>query len=467
MNILPAIVAYIREKGVYIFDPGGRMRNVPIPLIAQRLGFPYESEGVVSGYQIDSRQVGPGDLFFALKGARSNGHDFLNEVKKRGAIAAVVGREYAGPDFGLVLLRVDDPVASLQGLARQFMAECKATVIGITGSLGKTTTKEFAATLLEGKYKVGKTHLNYNTKLTYPITLLNRTGEEEVLVVEMGMSEPGDIERLVEIAAPDIGVVTQVACVHASFFAGGLSDIAKGKAAIFSHPKTKTAIFYQGLNQYPEAMAKIGGKKISFSLDERGADYFLSSEYFLDERGVRAYRFDPPFKQRHMLHNFLAAVCVARQMKMEWDEINRQVPYLKLPPMRFELSERGGVVFVNDAYNANPDSMKAALSHLPEPKEGGKRIAVLGMMVDLGPESDNLHREVGRFAQKYVDHLLVMGKEALPIYEAFQEAQKPAESYQTFQSLAERLKELACPGDVVLMKASRCVQMETLFNLLN
>ncbi len=280
------------------------------------------------------------------------------------------------------------------------------------------------------------------------------------------MSEPGDIRRLVEIAAPDIGVLTKVAYAHGTHFARGLLDIAKYKAEIFSQTKTKKALFYHGLYEYPEAIGAIHGEKLSFSLDERTADYFLSSEYFVDERGVRAYQFDPPYKQTHLLHNFLAAVSVARLMHMEWDEINRQVPKLQLPKMRFEQYEKDGVMFINDAYNANPDSMKAALSNLPQPKEGGKRIAVLGMMVELGIEHGALHREVGRFAQKHIDHLLVIGKEASPMYEAFQEAQKPSEQYFDFETLSERLKSLMCPGDVVLVKASRSVQMEKLFNLL-
>lgn len=442
------------------------MRNIPIPIIARFFGIHCDAEIQVSGYQIDSRMVQPGELFFALKGARTDGHKYLADAKMRGAVGAVVSRDYEGPDFGLILLPVDDVVASLQGLAKHLMADCKAQIIGITGSLGKTSTKEFVATLLEGKFKVGKTYLNYNTKLTYPITLLNRTGDEEVLVVELGMTEPGDIGRLLEIAAPDIAVLTKVALVHVAFFPRGLLDIAKGKSEIFSHPKTKKSVFYHGLYEYPEAIAAIHGEKVSFSLDDRTADYFLSSELFVDERGVRAYQFDPPYKQSHVLHNFLAAVSVARTMKMEWDEINRQVPKLKLPKMRFEQYEKNGIVFINDAYNANPDSMRAALSHLPEPKEGGKRIAVLGMMVDMGPESETIHRGVGHFAQKYVDHLLVMGKEAAPIYEAFKEVKKPTEQYFDFEKLAERLKMLMSPGDVVLVKASRCVQMEKLFNLL-
>lgn len=442
------------------------MRRIPIKKIGQFLGVVCDSNAQVAGYQIDSRILEPGDLFFAIKGAKTDGHKYLAEASLRGALGAVVGKGYEGPDHGLVLLRVEDVVEALQGLATHLMEDCKSLVIGVTGSVGKTTTKEFIATLLEGKFKVGKTYLNYNTKLTYPITLLNRTGDEEILVVELGMTEPGDIGRLIQMAAPDIAVLTKIACAHKSYFERGMLDIAKFKAEIFSHPKTKKCVFYHGLYEYGEAIAAIHGEKLSFSLDERTADYFLSGEYYVDERGVRAYQFDPPYKQTHLLHNFLAAISVARQMKMEWDEINRQVPKLKLPKMRFEQIEKDGVLFVNDAYNANPDSMKAALSHLPEPKEGGKRIAVLGMMVDMGVDHEEVHREIGHFAQKYVDHLLVLGKDASPVYEAFQEVQKPAEQYYDFETLSERLKSLMRPGDVVLVKASRCVQMEKLFNLL-
>lgn len=455
------------KKGYTFWIQEARMRNVSIRRIAQILGVESQAEAQVTGYQIDSRMIGPGELFFALKGERTDGHKYLADVSLRGAVAAVVQRGYQGPDFGLILLPVENVVESLQNLARQFMQECKSQVIGITGSLGKTTTKEFVATLLEKKFKVGKTHLNYNTKLTYPITLLNRSGEEEVMVVELGMTEPGNIGHLLTIAAPDIAIVTKIAWVHGAFFPNGLRDIARGKGQIFSHPRTQKCIFDHDLYQYPEAIEQIHGEKVSFSLEDRNADYFLSNEYFLDERGVRVYRFDPPYKQLHVLHNFLAAVSVARQMKMQWEEINQQVPLLTLPKMRFEQYEKEGIIFINDAYNANPDSMRAALSHLPEPKPGGKRIAVLGMMIDMGPDSENIHRDVGRFAQKYVDHLLILGKEATPIYEGFQEVKKQAEQFFDFPSLHDRLKSLMSPGDVVLVKASRCVQMETLFNLIN
>src|SRR5579872_2777708 len=187
------------------------MKNTSTRQIGALLGLECESDLQVAGYQIDSRLVGPGELFFALGGARSDGHFFLEEVKKKGGVAAVVSKGYHGPGHGLILLPVNDVLASLQSLARHFVEKSRAKIVGVTGSMGKTTTKEFIATLLCGKFKVGKTYSSYNTQLTFPLTLLNMNGDEEVLVLEMAMSEPGDIRKLLETVAPDIAVLTQIA----------------------------------------------------------------------------------------------------------------------------------------------------------------------------------------------------------------------------------------------------------------
>lgn len=446
------------------------MKKILLRQIAAHLGVVCDSDLQISGYQIDSRFIQEGDLFFALKGMRSDGHGFLQEVKERGAVGAVVSKGYEGSDFGLVLCKVEDVLGSLQELARYFLEKNPVQIIAITGSVGKTTTKEFIATILEGKFRVGKNFSSYNTKLTLPLTLLNRSGDEEVLILEMGMSEPGDIQRLVEIAPPDIALITKIALSHAALFPGGLKEIAKEKGAIFSHPKTKTAVFDHGFYEYAAEIEKIKSKKVSFSLLERSADYFLTiheERLIVDERGVRVYQFDIPFRQPHLLHNFLGAISIARQMKMEWDEINRQIGKLELPKMRFEQFEKRGIYFVNDTYNANPDSMRAALSSLPEPKEGGKRIAVLGTMKELGVFSESAHREIGQFAQKYIDYLLVLGEEARPICEGFTEVKRPGEVFFDHKSLAERLAKLMSLGDVVLIKGSRSMKMETLFELLD
>jgi UDP-N-acetylmuramoyl-tripeptide--D-alanyl-D-alanine ligase len=444
------------------------MRNVPICQIAKDLGLPCDEISQVAGYQVDSRKVGPGEIFFALKGEKTDGHLFLDEVSKKGALGAVVEKGYGGPDFGLCLLPVDDVQAALAHLARKDLEESRARVVGITGSVGKTTTKDFVAELLKAKYKVGKTPGNYNTKLTLPLSILNREGGEEVFVLEMGMSEPGDIERLLQIAKPEVAVVTKIALSHAASFPGGLDEIAAGKAQIFSSPKLRKAIFYQKLFEYP-AFSEIPQEKVVFSLEDRAADYFLSSlegHYVLDERGVRICRFDLPFRESHLLHNFLAAVSTARQMNLEWDEINARIPFLEVPNMRFQRTVKDEVCLINDAYNANPESMRAAFASLQAPSEGGKRIGVLGTMAGLGAFSESVHREIGHLAREYFDVLLVLGEEAYPLFESFQEVKKPAELFTDLKAIANRLQELMSPGDIVLVKGSRCMNMETLFEML-
>jgi len=443
------------------------MRNTPFSEVAKRLGEVSELSEPILGYQVDSRRIQPGELFFALPGEKTDGHCFLSDVKARGGIGAVVSKSYGGPEFGLSLIRVANVLESLQGLAREAVERTSAQIVAVTGTMGKTTTKDFIATLLQGKYRVGKTHASYNTKLTLPITILNRQGDEEILVLEMGMGEPGDIAKLVQIAPPDIAVLTKVAMSHyGDHFPSGIPAVALAKAEIFHHPKTKKAIFYHELLEFPEAVASIAAEKLTFSLEDPKADYFLS-DGIVDERGVRAYHFaELPFEQRHVLHNFLAAVAVARALKMDWDEINRQMKELRLPTMRFEVLEKDGIVFVNDAYNANLESVKAALVSLPKAQNGGKRIAVLGHMTDLGPFSKEMHESAGRFAQAHVDHLLTFFGDSQLLNETFSEAKKPAEHFTTMEPLIERLQELMRPGDVVLIKGSRFLAMERILERL-
>lgn len=373
----------------------------------------------VSGYQIDSRQVSSGNLFFAIKGERNDGHDFLAEVRSRGAWGAVVSKAYAGPDFGLQLIRVDDVGDSLREMARKSIECSSIQIVGVTGSVGKTTTKDFIATLLEGKVRVGKTLESQNSKLTLPLTVLNRARDAEILVLEMGMSEMGDIARLVDIAPPDVAVLTKVGLAHAAYFPGGVEEIARGKLQIFSHPKTKLAIVDH-----------------DYALPCK-TEIFSCTDW-------------PIFKEEHLNHNFAAAVKVARYFGMTEDEIRARIPLMRLPKMRFERFEKNGILFINDAYNANPESMKAALMSLQSMK-ARKKIAVLGSMKELGKFSEAAHQEVGALALTTVDHLLVMGEETKLM---------GGEFFENHESLAVRLKEIMREGDLVLVKGSRSMCME-------
>jgi UDP-N-acetylmuramyl pentapeptide synthase len=237
--------------------------------------------GKVHGFKQDSREVVPGDLFFALKGERVDGHAYLEEVAAKGAVGAIVDEEYKGKEFGLVLVRVKSVISSLHELAKAIQATRRARVIGVTGSVGKTTTKEFIATLLEAKYRVGKTPGNANSQVGVPLSILNSAGDEDVFVMEMGMSLPHEIEKLIDIAPPEVAIITKIALAHAAFFPDGLEGIAAAKMEILSHPSTRLGILNHQASGF--CCAGSGGwQKMVYGLAPR-------REWFLCKREGRAH----------------------------------------------------------------------------------------------------------------------------------------------------------------------------------
>ncbi len=439
------------------------MKGLSLPNIAKRLGLSTKRKNRVSGYFIDSREAVFHGLFFALSGKRRDGHHFLAEVAQKGAIAAVVSKAYSGPDFGLTLLPVDDVQAALQGLGKSLLEERKLQVAAITGSLGKTTTKDFAWTILSKKFSSAKSPFNHNTQVSLPLTLLNLEGKEELLVLEMGMTQKGQIERLSSLAPPDIALVTNVTYVHSEFFPDGLDGIAQAKMEIFSQPKTRVGLMPYDLLRYEKMLRQSPLPKKTFSLEEKEADFFLQRENgqftVIEKEGISP-SFSLPFEERHFIYNALAAIAFARLWGMSYEEILPSLPELKTPKMRFEKLEKNGILFINDAYNAAPLSMRMALSQLPQPKMGGKRIAVLGEMRELGTISDDSHREIGRYALGFVDLLFCLGEKCAWMCKEFQEGGKKAELFLTHEALAQKLKEEIQANDVVLLKGSRVMEME-------
>lgn len=414
--------------------------------------------GTVSGFKQDSRDVKPGDLFFAMKGERVDGHFYLNEIAAKGAIGAVVSKDYNGAEFGLTLIRVENVLESLHLLAKAVHALRKVRVVGVTGSVGKTTTKEFIATLLEGKFRVGKTPGNANSQVGVPLSILNSSGNEEVLVLEMGMSLPHEIEKLVNIAPPEVSIITKIALAHAAFFPDGLEGIAAAKAEILSHPLTRLSV----LNHQVAGFSSVHMRtclKMTYGLEEEksNCEYTLCREgleYFVKEKGDKTSLFTLPFSATHLCENFIGAAAVARAMGMQWPEIIRQADKLKVFKRRFERVDREGVVFINDSYNANATSMKAALTNLPVPRTGRKRIAVLGAMKELGEHTEKCHLDVAMIALENIDYLLCLGEECAPMVDVFQKAQKPVEYFDELDALKRRVFEIAQEGDVVLLKGS-------------
>lgn len=413
------------------------------------------------GVSVDSRNIRKGELFWALPGQTVDGHAFLEEVARKGAAGAVVHKSYQGPDYGLPLLYVPDCLHSLQECARLVLAKLHTKIVAVTGSIGKTTTKEFLKTLLGLKYKVGASPGNFNSQISLPLNILNQmSGLEDLFVLEMGMTHPGDLARLVQIASPEVAVITTVALVHACNF-NSLDDIAWAKAEIFSNPKTRLGIIHHDISNLHEISKHNSCNKLTFSSQNSTADYFLDSDLVVhankENQQIRLQPLNVP--GRHNLHNFLAASVVARHFNVPWNDIVDASAHLVLPEKRLQMVHQNGICFVNDSYNASELSVKAALETMPLPSTGGKKIAVLGSMMELGKFSDDCHARVGEHALKYVDHMYCLGVECIPIYEAFKKAGKPCALFIERGALVAHLKDILKSSDVVLLKGSRSKEM--------
>lgn len=433
------------------------MKPIPVCAVAKRLGAKHPSQDLVCGAAIDSRLVREGDLFFALPGGKVDGHRFLAEARKKGACAAVVQENFSDAVDGLALIRVPDVLAALQELARQILPTYQTKVVGITGSLGKTTTKVFAKTFLEGSYSVYASPRSYNSQATVPLSVLNARGDEDVLLLEMGMSAPGQIAQLVSIAPPDVAVLTKVALQHAVHFPEGIEGIRREKSAIFSHPATEVGLMDHALLSELKSCGSC--PKQTFSCVEMAADIALIDGVV--HQGKRRIPLDLKIPMPAHHHNVAAAIAIARHFGVPWKRIQEAAPRLKLPPMRFEQVDYHGVTFINDAYNANPDAMIAALQSLPTPGKGRRRIAVLTAMTELGQGSQAGHESVAQEALTTVDELLCFGQGCEPMSAVWQKEQRLVHHFETHEALTMHLKAHLCPGDVVLLKGARSASLET------
>ncbi len=409
-------------------------------------------DGECRGVAIDSREVQPGQLFVALKGQKVDGHDFVQEAFKRGAACAIVQDGFHA-DIG-PLVKVKDPLAALQKLAKWHVGKTSAQVIGVTGSLGKTTTKEFLYALLKSKYKTSCTTGNQNSQVGMSVSLLNNVeGDEQFLVVEMGMTQAGHIKRLVDIIPPHKALVTEIALVHAENFQS-LDDIAKAKAEIFSHPRTNLCIVSRDSPCCALLQRLAHCKSMSYSMRERTADFYLEVEKkaLLFNSHALAYT---DFPAPHVYLNALAALSMASQCGMTPDELSKALPSLKLPEKRLERIEKGGIFFIDDSYNAAEPSLKASLSYIKGMPAATRKIAVIGQMRELGCFSESCHTSVGTHALECVDRVYCLGEECAPIYKVWKEANKPVFWYTDFAALIAALKNDLQPNDLVLLKGSR------------
>ena len=417
----------------------------------------------ILGYCIDSRLLKPGELFFALKGEQVDGHDYLHDVQKQGAIAAVVSKDYQGHVEGLCVLVVEDPLHALQELARTALLRRPTRIVAITGSIGKTSTKEFTKTLLATNYRIAVSPGNSNSQVGVPLAILNHTtGEEEVLILEMGLTAPGHLARLVQIAPPEVAVITTVALVHACNFES-IEDIAWAKAEIFSHSQTRLGILHHDISNFTDICHMGTCHKLSFSTTSQLADYgmdFSGSPIIqtrLEKQTVSLEALPVPGK--HNVHNLLAAIAVARHFNIGWEEIKQAIPSLVLPERRLQFVRHRDALFLNDSYNASELSVKSALETLPQPEGDGRKIAVLGSMLELGKFSQDCHQRVGEFALKHVERMYCLGYECLPIYDIWKKAGRSVHFFKDRADLVACLRQDLRTTDVVLLKGSRAKEL--------
>jgi UDP-N-acetylmuramoyl-tripeptide--D-alanyl-D-alanine ligase len=421
---------------------------------------------------IDSRGAGRGDLFVALRGERGDGHEFVPDAVERGARGVLVRELRQALPSGVAVFAVPDTLVALQRLAAGRRDRRRAKIIGVTGSVGKTTTKEIAAAVLATRYSVLKNEANYNNEIGLPLTLLELTHRHRRAVLEMGMYAQGEIRALCEIARPEVGVVTNVGPSHLERL-GSLEAIAAAKAELpESLPPHGFALFNADDHLVMAMAARTRARTLSYGVspdaDVRASEIAsrgLDGVAFRLHWGEESTTAETCLPGRHIVSNALAAAAVGLADGMALSEVAAALATARVP-LRVQVHRgRGGCTILDDTYNASPASMAAALDLLAEIP--GRRIAVLGDMAELGAAEREGHLAVGRRAAETADVIHAVGELSGLIAEAAREAGHDATyHWSNKEAAAEALAAELGPDDVVLLKASRAVELETLLAVL-
>ena len=420
----------------------------------------------------DSRNPDPGALFIPLVGERFDGHAFLNEALEGGAAGCFTQRERESYLPGKFYIKVGSTQKALRDLARHYKQKFRIPFVAVTGSVGKTTTKDMVAAVLGERFKVLKTEGNFNNEVGLPLTLLRLNSNHEICVVEMGMNHFGEIEYLSSIVEPDVAVITNIGDSHIENL-GSRENILKAKCEIFSHMDPKKGyVILNGDDPLLEPLrASLPFQSVLVGTAE-GLDYRATGAESDGEKSVRCHVRTPrsgfdveiPALGNHMLYPTLTAAAVAEHFGMTGGEIARGVLRFAPTKMRMNILKRGdGITILNDAYNANPQSMRAAVEVLS--KSGGDyKIAVLGDMFELGPFAPTLHAGVGAYLGKAgIDCLVAVGELARHIYDAAKDAMVPQVYWcETKEEAKPILAELVKPNSTILVKASRGMAFEEL-----
>jgi len=429
---------------------------------------------MVAGVTNDTRKITDANLFVPLQGEKSNGHDHVLRAFEQGASASFWEHNQPNPPEGAALIFVEDSLQALQQLAKAYLNELEAKVIGITGSNGKTTTKDMTASILGTKYRVHKTSGNYNNHIGLPLTVLSAPEDTEMLILEMGMSSRGEISLLSRIGQPDAAIITNIGESHLLDL-GSREGIADAKLEIVEGLKPDGVLIYNG--DEPLLINRIGevaSRKISFGRSITN-DYYPADiqpgqddmNFTIEKEGMHSFQL--PVLGTHNVLNSLAAIAVGREMGISYEEIARGLRELKLTNMRMEVSfGANGEKIINDAYNASPTSMKAAIELVKGMTDATKKILVLGDMLELGPEEAEYHYKMGELITEEIDYVLAYGNLSVNLAEGAKANLGPERVFHFAdkEDLVHKLKELTEPHALVLVKASRGMRLEEVVNAL-
>ncbi len=432
-----------------------------------------------TGVTTDSRAVKPGELFVALKGGNFDGHDYCAKAVELGAAGVVVSHAVEGLPAGVAVFMVQDTLLAYQQLAHAYRLKQQGLkVFAITGSNGKTSTKDLLAACLGAKYNVVKTQGNFNNEIGLPKTLLSIEQDTDIAVVEMGMRGLGQIAELCRIAEPDSGLITNVGETHMELL-GSMENIGKAKSEIVVDLPANGFAVLNGDNEYVlQAAAKTKAKVVYFGLGEqcdyRGSDIVTSgagTTFTCTEKATgKAVRVRLQLIGEHNVYNALSAIAGAACYGVPMENSVRALATARLTGSRQEIIYIGDITFINDAYNASPASMEAALKTLAEAKKAARgharTIAVLADMLELGAISEEAHRRVGRWAVEYgTDFVLTYGQDAAYITDEVTKLGGKGFHCDDRQEAADTLRLMASAGDIILLKGSHSMQVDKMLEL--
>lgn len=431
----------------------------------------------------DSRTLSPGGLFVALKGEQFDGHQFIAQAVSRGGSGVIVDQgevENIGlRDLQVPVVGVPDTLRAFGDLAEFWRRLYPVPVVAITGSNGKTTTKEMVASILDRSWKVLKNQGTFNNLVGLPITLLQLNNTHQAAVVELGMNQPGEIKRLTEIVSPDVGLITNIQPAHLQGL-GTLEGIEAAKGELFAGmAASATIVVNRDDPRVLNLASSFPGRQVSFSVNGESADITLDRILAMDVDGSRfllklpeeTLEIDLPVLGLHHLNNAVAAAAVVWALNLPTKTIANGLANFKPVDKRMEvLTIPGEISIINDSYNANPVSMAAALETLRQVKKQGRGFAVLGDMLELGDESAALHSQVGaKAAQEGVDYLLALGEQASHLLAGAAEAGMDSNRLiqaSDHQEIASQVRNLMAAGDWILVKGSRGMRMEKVVEIL-